>query len=77
MAKELKAIAILDDPVARAIADMHGVRKEGSYAIILRALRGGRIEKDGAKEALRKLVASGWRCEVELYEKVLKAIEGF
>ena len=77
LAKELKAIAIVDDPVARAIADMHGVRKEGSYAVILRMLHAGRIEKDGAKEALRKLVASGWRCEVELYERVLKAIENF
>lgn len=77
LAKELKAIAIVDDPVARSIADMHGVRKEGSYAVILRMLHDGRIKKDGAKEALRKLVASGWRCEVELYEKVLKAIEDF
>lgn len=77
LAKELKAVAIIDDPVARSIADMHGVRKEGSHALILRMLRDGKIEKDGAKEALRKLVASGWRCEVELYEKMLKAIEDF
>jgi len=77
LAKELKAIAVVDDPVARAIADMHGVRKEGSYAVILRMLRGGRVKKDGARGALRKLVASGWRCEVELYEKILKAIEDF
>ena len=77
LAKELKAIAIVDDPVARSIADMHGVRKEGSYAVILRMLQNGKIEKDGAREALRKLVASGWRCEVELYEKMLKAIEDF
>lgn len=77
LAKELRAIAILDDPVARSIADMHGVRKEGSCAVILRMLHQGRIKKDGAKEALRKLVASGWRCEVELYERILKAIEDF
>ena len=77
LAKELKAVAIVDDPIARSIADMHGVRKEGSHAVILRMLRDGKIEKDGAKEALRKLVASGWRCEVELYEKMIKAIEDF
>lgn len=77
LAKELKAVAIIDDPVARSIADMHGVRKEGSYAVILRMLHDGRVRKDGAKEALRKLVASGWRCEVELYEKIFKAIEDF
>lgn len=77
LAKELKGIAIVDDPVARSIADIHGVRKEGSYAVILRMLNDGRIEKDGAKEALRKLIASGWRCEVELYERILNAIEGF
>jgi len=77
LAKELKAVAIIDDPVARSIADMHGVRKEGSHAVILRMLHDGKIKKDGAKEALRKLVASGWRCEVELYERILRAIEEF
>ena len=77
LAKELKAIAIIDDQVARSIADMHGVRKEGSYAVILRMLQEGKIEKDGARAALGKLVASGWRCEVELYERILKAIEDF
>lgn len=77
LAKELKAIAVVDDPVARSIADMHGVRKEGSYAVILRMLQNGRIRKDEAKEALRKLVASGWRCEVELYGQILGAIENF
>ncbi len=77
LAKELKAVAIVDDPVARSIADMHGVRKEGSYGVILSMLHQGRIKKDGAKEALRKLVNSGWRCEVELYERILKAIEDF
>jgi len=77
LAKELKAVAIVDDPIARSIADMHGVRKEGSCGVILRMLHEGKIKKDGAKEALRKLVNSGWRCEVELYGRILKAIEDF
>jgi len=41
----LKGIAIVDDPVARSVADMHGVRKEGSHVIILRMLQDGRIKK--------------------------------
>lgn len=77
LAKELGGVAIIDDSVARSIAAMHGVSKEGSYGIILRMLRQGKIGKEEAKGAVRKLINSGWRCEVELYERILKAIEEF
>ncbi len=77
LSKELNAIAIIDDPVARSIAELHGVKKEGSYAVILRMLWKGDIRKDEAREAFRKLVESGWRCDVELYDTILNEIERF
>jgi len=75
LARSLEAIAILDDPAARRVAEVYGVRKEGSYALILRALLKGRIDRRQAKDSLEKLVSSGWRCDVDLYRSILKSIE--
>jgi len=75
LAKSLKAIAIIDDPVARRIAEIHGVKKEGTYAIIIRMLLKGKMNKEQARASLQKLVSSGWRCDVELYNMILKSIE--
>lgn len=77
LAKELDGIAIIDDPVARSIAELHGVKKEGSYMIILRTLWRNEIKKDEAREALRSLIESGWRCDIKLYSKILDLIENF
>jgi len=76
LSKELNTIAIIDDPVTRSIAELD-VKKEGSYAVILRMLWKGDIRKDEAREAFRKLVESGWRCDVELYDTILNEIERF
>lgn len=72
LAKEIAAVAILDDIVARTVAKVHGVRIEGTYSIIMRALVKGSIGKDKAEDSLQKLVSSGWRCDVELYNKLIK-----
>jgi len=74
LTKEINAVAIVDDSVARAIARIHDVRVEGAYGIILRALVKGHISKDEAEDSLQKLVSSGWRCDVELYNKLIKLI---
>ena len=75
LARNLGAIAIIDDPAARRVAEVYGVRKEGSYALILRALLKGRIDRRQAKGSLEKLVSSGWRCDVDLYHSILRSIE--
>lgn len=77
LAKEVGGIAIIDDPVAREVSVIHGVEKEGSYGVILRMLCEAKMTRPQAKEALRMLVGSGWRCDVELYEKLLRTMEGF
>lgn len=74
LAKEIVAVAILDDAVARGVAKIHNVRIEGTYSIILRALYKGSIGKDKAEDSLQKLVSSGWRCDIELYNKLMKLI---
>ncbi len=74
LARSLKAIVLIDDPAARRVAEVYGVRKEGSYAIILRSLLKGRIGREEAKVALEKLVSSGWRCDVDLYGRIMRSI---
>lgn len=74
LAKDIGAIAVIDDSVARAVAKMHGVRVEGTYGIILRALFKGSISKDVAEDSLQALVSSGWRCDIELYSKLIRLI---
>ena len=77
LAKELSGVAVLDDAVARSVARLHDVRVEGTYGMILRSLAEGLISRGDAEEALEKLVASGWRCDVELYAKLLKIAREF
>lgn len=74
LSKEINAIAILDDSVARSVARIHTVRTEGTYSIILRALVNGSINKEEAEASLQKLVSSGWRCDIELYSRLLKIV---
>lgn len=75
LARELGAIAIIDDPVARRVAEIYGVRKEGAYTVIMRMLLKGEINRDQARESLQKLVVSGWRCDVEFYTRILRLVE--
>lgn len=74
LSKEINAIAILDDSVARSVAKIHNVRTEGTYSIILGALVNNLIKKEEAEASLQKLVSSGWRCDIELYNRLLKII---
>ena len=74
LAKEMSAIAVLDDRVARAVAKIQGARVEGSYGVILRAAAKGSMSKEQGEEALGRLVASGWRCDAELYAALLKSL---
>lgn len=77
LSKELDGIAILDDRVARAVAKIHNVRTEGTHMLIFRALRKGLIDKADAERYLQKLVSSGWRCDVELYNKLLSMLKEY
>ena len=75
LAKEISAIAIIDDRVARAVAKIQGVRIEGSYGVILRAAARGSISREEAEAALRNLVKSGWRCDAELYATLITSLK--
>lgn len=75
LARELEAVAIIDDPVARRVAEIYGIKKEGAYTVIMRMLLKGEINRDQARESLQKLVISGWRCDIEFYTQILRLVE--
>ena len=75
LAKELGAIAVIDDRVARAAAKIQSVTLEGTYSVVLRAVRRGSIMTREAGEDLDRLVSSGWRCDAELYAALLKSLK--
>lgn len=74
LAKEMGAIAVMDDRVARTVAKIEGVRVEGSYGVILRAAARGSLSNDEGEAALGGLVASGWRCDAELFAALLRSL---
>ena len=74
LAKEMKAIAVVDDPVARTVAKIHRIRVEGTYGLVLRAAANGMISKEEGEGALYELVSSGWRCDARLYGALLKSL---
>jgi predicted nucleic acid-binding protein len=74
LAKGMSAIAVIDDRVARTVAKIEGVRVEGSYGVVLRAAARGLMSREEGEHALRGLVASGWRCDTELYAALLDSI---
>jgi predicted nucleic acid-binding protein len=74
LAKETGAIAVMDDRVARTVAKIEGVRMEGSYGVIFRAVARASLSKDEGEAALGGLVASGWRCDAELYAALLRSL---
>jgi len=75
LAKELNAVAVLDDRVARKVAKIQGVRAEGTYGVIIRSAAKGSISVEEAEDALGRLVSSGWRCDTELYAALLRLLK--
>ncbi len=74
LAKELQAIAVVDDRAARYAARIQGVRVEGTYGVVLRGVRRGSVTVREAEDGLGRLVSSGWRCDAELYAALLRAL---
>jgi predicted nucleic acid-binding protein len=75
LAKEHKAIAVIDDEVARKTAKIYGIDYVGTYYILMRSVFEGLISKEEAKQAVNDMVSAGWRCSIESYSKILDLIE--
>ncbi|MFH1106642.1 MAG: DUF3368 domain-containing protein [Candidatus Micrarchaeota archaeon] len=74
LAKELDAVLLIDDAVAKTVALANGVTAHGTLYLILRCVREKKISKDEATALLRNLVEAGFRISPEVYSLAYEAI---
>ncbi len=75
LAKETNSVAIIDDVSGRSYASSLNVKVFHSTFLIIRALVKKIITKQEAKNFIDKMIANGWRCDVETYREILAKIE--
>ena len=75
LAKEHAGLAVIDDEVARKTAKVYKISYVGTPYILARAVSEGFLSKEQAKGAVKDMVSSGWRCNVETYAKIMELID--
>lgn len=75
VAKNKKAIAIIDESLSRTIAEARGIEHAGSIFILFKLHKEKLIEKKDIKKYLDDMIRLKWRCSTELYASVLEKIE--
>jgi len=58
---------VLDDPVARRVAEVEGLDFTGLIGLLVESCRAGHVSKDRCGEILDELSSSDFRMTVELY----------
>ena len=74
LAKEHAGVAVIDDEVARKTAKVYKISYVGTPYILARAISEELLSKEQAKAAVKDMVSSGWRCNVETYAKIIESI---
>lgn len=75
LAKEHRGLAVIDDEVARKTAKICRINYVGTPYILARAVMEGLLSKRQAKDAVKSMVSSGWRCNVETFAKITELID--
>jgi len=76
LAMERKAdLIILDDKRARIAAEFLGLNFTGTLGVLLEALKKGMINLSEFKVLLKKLIDSGFRIGITVYDRVLEGAE--
>lgn len=75
LAKELKGTAILDESVARSVAELENISMHGSVFLLFLMNKRKIISKAEIRDFIDKIVGCGWRCSTELYATILAEIE--
>lgn len=75
LAKEHEGLAVIDDEVARKTAKVYKISYRDTPYILARAVYEGFLSKEQAKAAVKDMISSGWRCNVETYAKVMELID--
>ena len=75
IAKERAGFAVIDDEVARKTAKVYKISYVDTSYILASAVSEGFLSKEQAKGAVKDMVFSGWRCNVETYAKIMELID--
>jgi len=75
LAKEHAGVAIIDDEVARKTAKVYKISYVGTPYILARAVSEKVLSKEQAKAAVKDMVSSGWRCNLETFAKIMELID--
>lgn len=76
LALERKAdLTIVDDKRARIAAEFLGLNFTGTLGVLLEALKKGVIDLSEFKVLLKKLIDSGFRIDITVYDRVLEEAE--
>lgn len=75
LARETGSQLLMDEPSGRALAEAWEVR--GTVHVIMKALRGGMLDKKRVKEAILQLTSRGFRVEPKLLARILRGVESF
>jgi predicted nucleic acid-binding protein len=75
LAKEHAGLAVIDDEVARKTAKVYKISYVGTPYILARAVSEGFLPKEQAKGAVKDMISSGWRCNVETYARIMELID--
>jgi predicted nucleic acid-binding protein len=75
LAKEHAGLAVIDDEVARKTAKVYKISYVGTPYILARAVSEGFLSKEQAKGAVKDMISSGWRCNVETYARIMELID--
>ena len=75
LARELKAVAVVDESLCRSVAGFEGIGFHGSVFVLFLLQKKKIISKADLKAAINSMVGSGWRCSTELYAAILTEIE--
>jgi predicted nucleic acid-binding protein len=75
LAKEHSGLAVIDDEVARKTAKVYTISYVSTPYILARAVSEGFLSKEQAKGAVKDMISSGWRCNVETYARIMELID--
>lgn len=75
LARELKAVAVVDEGLCRSVAELEGIGFHGSVFLLFLLQKKKIVSKADLRATVNSMVESGWRCSTELYAAILAEIE--
>ena len=69
-----ETVVIMDDPRARNVAMMYGLRPRGTLYILYQATRIGKISRKEAHKILDEMIDKNFRISADLYKRFLKKL---